>query len=44
MQELYGARASTEVLVTERLNRIRTPHLIPVGTWLLLTDPDAVVG
>ena len=36
MQELYGARASTEVLVTERLNRIRTPHLIPAGTWFYL--------
>lgn len=44
MQELFGSRASDEILVTERLNRIRTPHLIPVGTWLLLTDPDVMVG
>lgn len=43
MQELFGSRASAEVLVTERLNRIRTPHLIPVGTWLLVTDPDTTV-
>lgn len=43
MQRLYGSRAATEILLAQRLNRIRQPHSIPAGTTLLLTDPAAKV-
>lgn len=43
MQKLFGGRAKDERALCERLNTIRTPHAIPVGMFLLITDPAAPV-
>lgn len=43
MQRLYGGRANDERDLCLRLNTIRTPHAIPAGTVLLITDPAAPV-